>query len=107
MSMTYFSIRKFEPRGAGQLFGSWHSVTVCLFFCLFVLSYCSWGSCGENTGVVCHSLLQWTHVLSELATMTRAFWVALHNMVHRFIELCKPLYHNKTVIHEGVPLNGI
>ena len=26
---------------------------------LFVFSYCSWGSQGKNTGVVCHSLLQW------------------------------------------------
>ena len=25
----------------------------------FAFSYCSWGSCGKNTGVVCHSLLQW------------------------------------------------
>ena len=23
-------------------------------------SYCSWGSLGKNTEVVCHSLLQWT-----------------------------------------------
>ena len=27
---------------------------------LFVFSYCSWGSQGKNTEVVCHSLLQWT-----------------------------------------------
>ena len=27
---------------------------------LFAFSYCSWGSCSKNTGVVCHSLLQWT-----------------------------------------------
>ena len=27
---------------------------------LFAFSYCSWGSQGENTYVVCHSLLQWT-----------------------------------------------
>ena len=27
---------------------------------LFVFSYCSWGSQGKNTAVVCHSLLQWT-----------------------------------------------
>ena len=27
---------------------------------LFAFSYCSWGSRGRNTGVVCHSLLQWT-----------------------------------------------
>ena len=27
---------------------------------LFAFSYCSWGSEGENTEVLCHSLLQWT-----------------------------------------------
>ena len=26
----------------------------------FSFSYCSWGSQGKNTEVVCHSLLQWT-----------------------------------------------
>ena len=26
---------------------------------LFTFSYCSWGSQGKNTEVVCHSLLQW------------------------------------------------
>ena len=26
----------------------------------FTFSYCSWGSQGKNTEVVCHSLLQWT-----------------------------------------------
>ena len=26
---------------------------------LFAFSYCSWGSWGKNTGVDCHSLLQW------------------------------------------------
>ena len=39
------------------------------------------------------------HILSELSTMTR--WVALHDMTHSFIEFCKPLCHNKAVIHEG------
>ena len=28
--------------------------------CLFAFLYCSWGSQGKNTEVVCHSLLQWT-----------------------------------------------
>ena len=28
---------------------------------LFVFSYCSWGSQGKNTEVVCHSLFQWTN----------------------------------------------
>ena len=27
---------------------------------LFAFSSCSWGSCSKNTGVICHSLLQWT-----------------------------------------------
>ena len=27
---------------------------------LFAFSYCSWGSQGKNTEVVCHSTLQWT-----------------------------------------------
>ena len=27
---------------------------------VFAFSYCSWGSQGKNTEVVCHSLLQWT-----------------------------------------------
>ena len=27
---------------------------------LFAFSYCSWGSPGKNSEVVCHSLLQWT-----------------------------------------------
>ena len=40
------------------------------------------------------------HILSELPTMNRPTWVALHGMAHRFIELHKPLCHNKAVIHE-------
>ena len=49
------------------------------------------------------------HVLSELFTMTRPSWEALHNMTHTFTELCKPL-HNKAVTHAGEdsesPLNS-
>ena len=33
------------------------------------------------------------HVLSELFTMTRPSWVALHSMVHSFTELHRPLQH--------------
>ena len=43
------------------------------------------------------------HVLSELFTMTHLSWVALHSTAHGFIELCKPLHHNKAMIHEGDP----
>ena len=30
------------------------------FSVLFAFSYCSWGSQGNNTELICHSLLQWT-----------------------------------------------
>ena len=41
------------------------------------------------------------HVLPELFTMTHPTWVALHSIAHSFTELCKPLCHDKTVIHNG------
>ena len=56
---------------------------------LFAFSYCSWGSQGKNTELVCHSLLR----LSELSTVTHLSWVALHGMAHSFIELDKPVIH--------------
>ena len=42
----------------------------------------------------------WT-VLSELFTVTWLSWMGLFSMTHSFIELCKPLHHNKAVIQEG------
>ena len=33
------------------------------------------------------------HILSELSTMTRPSWVALHNMDHSFIEVDKAVVH--------------
>ena len=33
------------------------------------------------------------HILSELYTMTRPSWVALHGLAHRFIELDKAVIH--------------
>ena len=41
------------------------------------------------------------HHFSELSTVTRLSWVTLHNMACGFNELCKPLCHDKAVIHEG------
>ena len=41
-----------------------------------------------------------TIFFSELFTMTYPSWVALHSMAHSFIELHKPLHHNKAVIDE-------
>ena len=43
------------------------------------------------------------YILSELSTMAHPSWVALHGMPHNFIELCKPLSHDKAIIHEGCP----
>ena len=40
------------------------------------------------------------HIVSELFTMTHPSWVALQGIAHSFTELCKPLHHNKAVIHE-------
>ena len=40
-------------------------------------------------------------VLSECSIMTLPSWVALHGMAHSFNELCRPLCHDKAVIHEG------
>ena len=33
--------------------------------------------------------------------MTHLSWVALHGMAYSSIELCKPLLHDKAMIHEG------
>ena len=39
-----------------------------IFRChLFAISYCSWGSRGKNTGMACHSLLQWTAFCQDSA----------------------------------------
>ena len=51
-----------------ELFLHWSPVAYCAptdlgsssFSVHFAFSYCSWGSQGKNTEVVCHSLLQWT-----------------------------------------------
>ena len=58
-------------------------------------------------GVLAAKILEWfpflppvDHVLTELFTITRPSWVALQSMAHSFFELCKPLHHNKAVIHE-------
>ena len=47
---------------------------------------CSWGFHGRNAGMVCQPFLQWTVCCQS----------------YRFIELLKPLWPVKTVIHEGI-----
>jgi len=46
------------------------------------------------------------HVLLELSTVTSPSWLALHGMAHSFVELHKPLHHNKAVIHEGKDMHN-
>ena len=49
---------------------------------LFAFSFCSWGSQGKNTEVVCHSLLQWT--------TTGKFGLGIRNEAgQRLIEFCQ------------------
>ena len=55
---------------------------------LFAFSYCSWGSQGKNTEVVCYSLLQATTFCQNSPP-----WVALHDVAHSFIELDKAVVH--------------
>ena len=38
--------------------------------------------------------------------MSRPSWVALNSTAHSFTELCKPLLHDKAVIHEGNSVSG-
>ena len=80
-----------------KFFGSSSGV---ISFCFFIWSMVfSWQEYWSG-GVVCHPLLQWT-LYSQFFTMTYPTWVALHGMAHSFIELPKPLCHNKAMIHEG------
>ena len=55
---------------------------------LFAFSYCSWGSQGKNTEMVCHPLLQWTTFCQNSPPWT-IFWGALQGMAHSFTELDK------------------
>ena len=52
------------------------------------------------SGLPCPSVVD--HILSELFTATHPSWVALQGMAHSFTELCKPLCHEKAVIHDRV-----
>ena len=56
---------------------------------LFAFSYCSWGSQGKNTEVVCHSLLQWTTFWQNSPPWLVLLGLALYGMAHSFIELDK------------------
>ena len=67
-------------------------------FCFLILSL---GSSRQEYWSGLSFLPPVDYVLSKLSTVTCPSWVALHDMAHSFTELCKPLLHNKSVIHEG------
>ena len=58
----------------------------------FAFSYCSWGSQGKNTEVICHSLLQWT-TFSQTSPPWPIHLGGPHMAWLSFIEL------NKAVVH--------
>ena len=60
-----------------------------LSFCLFIL-FMGFSRQEYWSGLPLPSSVN--HVLSELSTMTRSSWVALHGMAHSFIELDKALW---------------
>ena len=61
-----------------------------LFFCLFIL-FIGFSRQEYWSGLPFPSPV--SHILSELSTMTRQFWVALQGMAHSFIELDKAMVH--------------
>ena len=69
-----------------------------IFFCLFIL-FMEFSRKEYWSGLIFPSPVD--HILSERFTMTHLSWVAPYDMAHSFIELCKPLCHDKAVIHEG------
>ena len=79
-----------------DLGGSFFNVII--FFCLF----------NTDHGVLVARTLEWFAVPSSsgphfvrTCNYDLSVLVALHSMAHSLIELCKPLYHHKAVIHEG------
>ena len=56
-SISPFFLLFWSPVGIGHL--PTRGIHLSMSY-LFAFSYCSWGSQGKSTEVVCHSLLQWT-----------------------------------------------
>ena len=62
----------------------------------------------ELTGLISLQSKELSRVFSSTTIWRHQFlggrpsWVALHGMAHNVTELCKPLRHDKAVIHEGV-----
>ena len=66
----------------------------------FCFLYSSWGSNNKYTGVVCLPFSSGSHFVRTLHYEPYVLGV-LHGIIHSFIELHKPLCHDKAWIHEG------
>ena len=88
---SYFSTDLQLHTGHLLTWGVRLSVSYC-----FAFSYCSWGSQGKNTEVVCHSLLQWTTFCQYVSVTlrntwsNRQIWPEIQNEAgQRLIEFCQ------------------
>ena len=63
----------------------------------FAFSYCSWGSQGKNTEVVCHSFLQWTTFCQSKASggdgiPAELFQILKDNAVKVLYSICQQIW---------------
>ena len=72
-----------------------------IFWChIFLTFHTVCGLAVRITGVVFNFVFQWTTFCQNSSPLP-VCWVALLGMAHSLIELCKPVHHDKPVIHEG------
>ena len=82
-----------SPRISSSILGTyWPGEFLLQYPIIFAFSYCSWGSQGKNTEVVCHSLLQWaTFCHNSPPWPIHLGW--LYTAWLSFIELDKAVVH--------------
>ena len=74
---------------------------------LFSFSYGLWGSRSKNTGVVCHSLLQWTvFFLNSCLWPIHLGWPYTSWLIVSLSYTSSSSVNDKVVIHEGDHSNG-
>ena len=90
-----------------ELFLHWSPVAYCapidlgnpsfsiLSFCLLIL-FMGFSEQDYWSGLLFPSPVD--HILSELSTMTRPYWMALHIMAHSFIELDEAMVHVTSLV---------
>ena len=76
-----------SPLISSSILGTYWGVHLSVSY-LFAFSYCSWGSQGKNTEVVCHSLLKWT-TFCQNSPPWAICWGTLQGMADSFTELDK------------------